>query len=175
MSGTAAGAAHTKVSTLATVPMCGHLRQASAIGSARAGGMPACCKAADSGRAAHRLRGIEMCWRFCAAYGAPVGHPGALSRVLLFQQHRRHAQTFYLTIISADYCLNKAQSCVCVNSYRLEIPACLLHDAPMGCRASARAPSPQPPAGQRKTWLDERCAIGSPQPSLTIGAFVIFV
>jgi hypothetical protein len=27
---------------------------------------------------------------------------GALSQVLLFQQRRRHAQTFYLTITSAD-------------------------------------------------------------------------
>ena len=33
---------------------------------------------------------------------APVGHPGVLNRVLLFQQHCRHAQTFYLTITSAD-------------------------------------------------------------------------
>ena len=60
-SGIAAQAGHTKVSTLATLPMYGHLRQASTMGSARAGGMSACCRAANPGLAAHRLQGRYTC------------------------------------------------------------------------------------------------------------------
>ena len=59
--GIAAQAGHTKVSTLATLPMYGHLRQASTMGSARAGGMSACCRAANPGLAAHRLQGRYTC------------------------------------------------------------------------------------------------------------------
>ena len=85
---------------------------------------------------------------------APVGHPGVLNRVLLVRQHRRHAQTFYLTIISADCGRQKAYSHTSFDRYEsisiyLPVPA-----APLCCRSNARAPSPKLPVRQRNTWLD---------------------